>query len=206
MYNIKTHIATLTSAAILVLFFPNTIYAENPFDEAKLTFSLTNLSVPKIYTKESDLLDYSLRPTWGASFLLDVPIWRYLHSGFMVRYLASPKKGDIGGIVDLGAVLKPSLGFESPIGHVAFYLTSVAGLSVTFMPVINKSFVLSEEELRSKDSIKKHVNVFGGLLNASVKFGVEYYPMSQFACFCRRWFCLLVFPAPNRRKAFPAYF
>ena len=107
MYVIRTYMTIPKVLLCIFLISARVMSTENPFDEAKLGISLTHISMPKIYTNETDLIHYNLRSTWGASFLLDLPIWRYLHSGFLVRYLVSPKKGDIGGIVDLGGVLKP---------------------------------------------------------------------------------------------------
>ena len=194
------------SIALFFFSFAGPTRAENPFDEAKLTLSLTSLSLPKIYTRESDLLDYKLSYSLGAAFELDLPIWRYLHSGFLVRYLVSPKKGDIGGIVDLSGVLKPMLGFESSVGHFAFYLSTVAGLSVTFMPIINKAFALSQDELKDQGSINRHVNVFGGLLNTSAKLGAQYYPMSQFGIFVEGGFAYWFFLHQIDEKLFQPTF
>lgn len=166
----------------LAVFFMQNALAENPFDEAKISISIAHLSMPKITTQEIDLIPYTLRPTWGASFLLDLPIWRYLHSGFSLRYLVSPKKGDIGGIVDFGGVLKPMLGIEGSLGHLSLYLLSTVGLSVTFMPVINKIFQV-ESGANNESPIRKHVNVFGGLFNTSAQLGIEYFPYKQFGLF-----------------------
>lgn len=192
--------------ALVFFMVASTVWAENPFDEAKFSLSLTNLSLPKIYTTESELLDYSLSPTWGATFILDLPIWRYVHSGYLVRYLVSPKKGDIGGIVDLSGILKPCLGFETKLGHMSFYLLTAAGLSVTFMPIINKAFSVSAEEMRAEAPIKKHVNVFGGLFNASAKIGFEYYPMSQFGVFAEGGFAYWYFIHQIDEKLFEPTF
>lgn len=181
-------------------------YVENPFDEAKISVSLSNLSMPKIYTSEKDIIDYEVRSSWGASFVLDLPVWRYLHSGFVVRYLVSPKVGDIGGIVDLGGVLKPMIGFGGSLGYLSFYLFSTCGLSVTFMPIINKNFTMTEEEMKAKEPIKKHVNVFGGLFNASAKLGVEYFPFSQFGLFAEGGFSYWYFLHQIDEKLFQPTF
>jgi hypothetical protein len=174
----------LLLALILLLSHFNLFSQENPFDEAKFTASFTSLTRPNLHTKETDLLPYQLRSTYGATFIMDLPIYRYLHSGFLLRYLASPKKGDIGGILDLGGVIKPMLGFGGRFGHVAAYFNGVAGFSVTFMPIVNKAFpVVMDDPKEIKEPISKHVNVFGGLLNASAKVGVEYFPFPQFGLF-----------------------
>lgn len=161
----------------------------NPFNEEKIGLSYTALLSPSIYTKEKDLLPQKEKSTGGLTFLVDLPIYRFLHSGFLCRYLVSPKEGDIGGILDLSALVKPVYSLGTTIGHFGIYLSGITGFSVTFMPIINKSF----EGGDSKEPIKKHVNVFGGLFNASAKAGLEYYPHEQVGLFIEGGFAYWYF-------------
>ena len=180
--------------------------SENPFDEEKISLGFSALSLPKIYTNEKDVFAHKEDFTWGTSFVLDVPIYRYLHSGFMVRYFLSPHVGDIGGIVDLSGILKPMIGFSTGLGHLSFYILASCGLSVTFMPIIDKKFAISQEELESQSPIRKHVNVFGGLVNASAQLGVEYYPFKQFGLFAEGGFAYWYFLHQIDEKLFQPTF
>lgn len=146
--------------------------AENPFDETKYALSFSYLYNPKVFTKESNAQPTSLTRSFGGTFLVDLPIYRFLHSGYVIRYLLSPKDGDVGGILDLSGVVKPLIGFSSGIGHVAIYGMVAAGLSVTFLPIQNAVF--SHDD--GTPNFERHVHAFGGLVNAFSKVGVEYFP------------------------------
>lgn len=164
---------------------------ENPTHEVKLSVSATNLSLPKLKTHETRLFPYTMGNTWGLSVLADIPIVPYLHSGFFIRYLMSPKKGDIGGIVDFGTFIKPMLTFSGSLGHLSFYPLLSVGLSVTFMPLIYKDF--PAEENSSNAYLRRHINVFGGLFNTNAKFGIEYFPHPQFGFFAEAGFAYWYF-------------
>ncbi len=177
---------------------------ENPFDEPKLTISATNLSLPKIHTSESGLAPYEMRNTWGLALELDLPILPHVHSGFFVRYLISPKSGDIGGILDFGAFIKPMLTMQGSLGHLSFYPLIGTGLSVTFSPILYKLFPVEQDV--NNEFIRQHINVFGGLFNASAKMGVEYFPWSQLGFFAEAGFGYWYFLHQINKKLFEPSF
>lgn len=74
------------------------------------------------------------------------------------------------------------------------------------MPIINKNFSMSIEEMSAKDPIKKHINVFGGLFNASAKLGVEYFPFKQFGFFAEGGFAYWYFLHQIDEKLFQPTF
>lgn len=175
----------------LVIVFISSFLSANPTNEEKIALSYTALFKPTIHTKETDLLPQKERNTGGLSFLVDIPVYRYLHSGFLCRYLVSPKSGEIGGILDLSGLIKPTYSFGGSLGHLGIYLSGLTGFSVTFMPIINKAFV--DDVSAENEPIRKHVNVFGGLFNASAKVGIEYYPHEQFGIFAEGGFAYWYF-------------
>lgn len=175
----------------LALALTSSFLVANPFNEEKIGLSYTALLMPRIHTKEKDLLPQKEKTTGGLTFMVDLPVYRFLHSGFLCRYVVSPKEGEIGGILDLGGLIKPLYSFTTKLGHFGVYVSGITGFSVTFMPIINKVFVDNAEG--DREPIRKHVNVFGGLFNASAKAGLEYYPHEQIGIFLEGGFAYWYF-------------
>lgn len=188
-------------AILTAITISSSILCENPFDEVKIDASFSSLYIPKVHTSEENILPYSLKNTHGATINFDLPIWQYLHSGFLLRYLVSPKVGDIGGIIDLAATLKPVFGLNTKIGDFGAFLQLASGFSVTFIPVVNKGFEVGPDGMPGR-----FINVFGGLVNASAKAGFEYFPHPQFGLFAQAGFGYWYFLHQTNKKLFsPAF-